>query len=80
MIVALQLGRLTGACQGPKLAATLQHTSGFQLVAGDLCQISVEFQDFARLDDLVSVGHDGERCLGVGAVEHFLFRERMDGA
>lgn len=68
------------ACQCPELTTALEHTGGFQLVAGDLGEVAVELQHFPWLHHLVALGDHRERFLGVGAVEHLLFGEGVDAA
>ncbi len=78
LVIPLQCRRLTGTCQGPKLLTPFQDTCGLQLETGDVCEVAVELQDFARLDDLVALGDDRKGVLGIGTVEHLLFVEGVD--
>ncbi|MCY1304214.1 hypothetical protein D9M69_487380 [compost metagenome] len=75
LVVALERSALPGSCQRPELAATLQDTGRFQLVAGNLSEIAVELQHFTRLHGVVALGNYRQRCLGVRTVEHLLFGE-----
>ena len=78
LVFALERGALARPGKRPELAAFLQHTGGFQLKAAVLGEVAVELQHFLRLHDLEALGHDRERALGVGAVEHLLLGEGMD--
>ncbi|MCY1449960.1 hypothetical protein D9M71_667350 [compost metagenome] len=64
--------------QSPELAAAFEHSSGFQLVARDLSQIPVELQHLTGLHNLVAVGDHRQRGLSIGAIQHLLFRERVN--
>ena len=55
LIIALQRRCLAGFGECPELATPFKHSCGFQLVAGELRQVSVEFQNLTRLYDLVAV-------------------------
>src|SRR5690606_34928335 len=78
LIISLQRGCLSRSGQSPELAATFEYPSCFQLIAGDLSQIPVELQHLTRLHNLVAVGNHRQRRFGVGAVQHLLFRERVN--
>ncbi len=80
LVVTLDRRALPGARQCPELATTLEHASGFQLISRDLGEIPVKLQNLPRLHGVITLGDNRQRCLGIRAIEHLLFRVGMNCA
>jgi len=59
---------------------SFQNASGFRFEAGNLGQVSVELQNFVRLNDLEALTDHRQRLMIIRTEQHFTFRERFEHA